>query len=381
VAISLLDTTPADARRSGGGGGSSAGRSASHVTTHRSAVVRSTHRSQVTTRRTAHHERQVKHERRTRHERSLKKEGTSTVESATVKGIHNLPISKAVAGTSLLKARLAVPQNLHPKLTLSHAPGLKFRPRFAPFVQRFWKRPFFWVVIAGIGYVTIPEFYYDPFYSCIGVDDPIYDDCLYILSYAALEDDEVVRLSMPASAVYRYRAKAPVTSDCRACRWDPYVERKWNQSYAWVKIPETGNVTVPDAVYDRFHGFVAANPPDYPRACLVLQDAASAKDESAGARVSMPPGTEYRYQADTAPTQECKSCSLEPFVERKWNHDFVWVQVPQTGNVTVPEDSYDRFYQYASADPPNYAGACKVLTEAVAADTVMATSMDTQGSD
>jgi hypothetical protein len=54
------------------------------------------------------------------------------------------------------------------------------------------------------------------------------------------------------------------------------------------------------------------------------------------------------------------------------------VQVPQTGNVTVPEDAYDRFYQYASAEPPNYTAACKVLTEAAAADTVMTTSLDTR---
>ena len=77
------------------------------------------------------------------------------------------------------------------------------------------------------------------------------------------------------------------------------------------------------------------------------------------------------------PTQECKSCTLQPFVERKWNKEYVWVQVPQTGNVTVPEDSYDRFYGYASAEPPNYPAACKVLVEAAAADTVMTTALDT----
>ena len=54
------------------------------------------------------------------------------------------------------------------------------------------------------------------------------------------------------------------------------------------------------------------------------------------------------------------------------------MQVPQTGNVTVPEDSYDRFYGYASAEPPNYPAACKVLVEAAAADTVMTTALDTR---
>ena len=156
------------------------------------------------------------------------------------------------------------------------------------------------------------------------------------------------------------------------------MERKWNQSFAWVKLPEVGNVTVPDAYYDRFYTFAGANPPNYPQACQVLQDAAAAKDESDTVRISMPPDTDYRYQADAGPTQECKSCTLEPFVERKWNRAFVWVQIPQTGNVTVPEDSYDRFYRYASAEPPNYPAACKVLVEAAAADTVMTTAMDTR---
>ena len=57
-------------------------------------------------------------------------------------------------------------------------------------------------------------------------------------------------------------------------------------------------------------------------------------------------------------------------MERKWNHPFVWVQIPQTGNVTVPEDYYDRFYTLVGQEPPNYHSACKLLAEALAADTV-----------
>jgi hypothetical protein len=255
---------------------------------------------------------------------------------------------------------------------------LKFRPRFAPFVQRHWKKAFFWVAVAGIGYLTIPELYYSSFYSCVSVDDPIWDDCSYILSYAALEEEEeVVRVSMPANTKYRYTVKtAAKPSDCPSCQWDRYVERKWNQSYAWVKLPEVGNITVPDAYYDRFYTYAGANPPNYPQACKVLEDAAAVTEEKEAARISMPSDTEFRYEAANAPTQECKSCTLAPFVERKWNKEYVWVQVPQTGNVTVPEDSYDRFYGYASAEPPNYPAACKVLVEAAAVDTVMTTSLD-----
>jgi hypothetical protein len=306
---------------------------------------------------------------------SFVKKGTL---SAGTLNLRSLPLRKVATGNKFLSGRVAVPKGLAPKLTLAHAPGVKFKPHFTPFVQRHWKKAFFWVAVAGIGYLTIPEFYYDSFYTCMSVDDPIYDDCSYILSYAALEEEEVVRVSMPASAKYRYRAKVAAASDCPSCRWDRFVERKWNQSFAWVKVPQVGNVTVPDAYYDRFYTFAGANPPNYPQACQVLQDAAAVKDESETVRISMPPGTEYRYQADAGPTQECKSCTLEPFVERKWNREFVWVQVPQTGNVTVPEDSYDTFYRYASAEPPNYPAACKVLVEAAAADTVMTTALDTR---
>ena len=306
----------------------------------------------------------------------------SFVKKATIgKGTLNLrrlPLHKAAAGNALLKGRLGVPQNIKPKLTLTHIPAKKFHYHFSPFVQRHWKKAFFWVAVAGIGYITIPELYYDRFYTCMSVDDPIYDDCTYILSYAALEEEEVVRVSMPAAANYRYTVKTAATpTNCPSCRWDRFVERKWNQSYAWVKLPDVGNITVPDAYYDRFYTYAGANPPNYPQACQVLTDAAAVTDEREAVRVSMPSGTDYRYEAETRPTQECKSCTLEPFVERKWNWEYVWVQVPQTGNVTVPEDTYDRFYGYASAEPPNYPAACKVLVEAAAADTVMTTALDT----
>ena len=309
--------------------------------------------------------------------RSFKK-GTTTsfVKKSTIGSgrlnLRSLPRQKAVASSAFMKGRLAVPQNVRPKLTLTKGPSIKFRPRFAPFVQRHWKGAFFWIAIAGIGYLTIPELYYDSFYSCMAVDDPIYDDCAYILSYAALEEEEVVRVSMPASAAYRYRATAPVTPpDCPSCRWDRFVERKWNQSYAWVKLPDVGNITVPDAYYERFYTYAAAAPPNYPQACRVLEDAAAAGEEREVARVTMPGDAQYRYEANSAPTQECKSCTLQPFVERKWNREYVWVQIPQTGNVTVPEDYYERFYGYASAEPPNYSAACKVRVEAAAADTVL----------
>jgi hypothetical protein len=91
----------------------------------------------------------------------------------------------------------------------------------------------------------------------------------------------------------------------------------------------------------------------------------------------MPSTAAYRYSANVAPKSEAGSCSFAPFVERKWNHPFVWVQIPQIGNVTVPEDYYDRFYTLVGQEePPNYHSACKLLAEALAADTVAPTSVE-----
>jgi hypothetical protein len=47
-------------------------------------------------------------------------------------------------------------------------------------------------------------------------------------------------------------------------------------------------------------------------------------------------------------------------------------------NVTVPEDYYDRFYADAAKDPPDYSAACKLLAEAVAADTVAGAPPETE---
>lgn len=117
----------------------------------------------------------------------------SFVKKATLgKGTVNLkalPHYKPVASKGLLKGKLPVPKNIQPKLKLAHFPHKKHHHHFAPFIQRPWKSAFFWVAVAGIGYLTIPALYYDRFYTCMDVDDPIYDDCLYILDEAALEEE------------------------------------------------------------------------------------------------------------------------------------------------------------------------------------------------
>lgn len=206
--------------------------------------------------------------------------------------LKTLPKFKPVVNAGVLKGRVGVPLNIKPKLSLIKGPQLVMRPRFAPFLQRHWKHAFFWVAIAGIGYVTIPELYYDRFYSYISVDDPDYDAAIALLSLAAVEDDdEIVRVPMPTGASYRYTAKAPPQPEARkACALEPFVERKWNSSYVYVQVPEVGNVTVPENDYDKFYGFVSAEPPNYPTACAVLTEAAAADTVIAG--VQMAPGAE-----------------------------------------------------------------------------------------
>jgi hypothetical protein len=50
--------------------------------------------------------------------------------------------------------------------------------------------------------------------------------------------------------------------------------------------------------------------------------------------------------------------------------------MPEGGNVTVREDYYDRFFNYVAQEPPNYIAACKILVEALAADTVAPVSVE-----
>ena len=195
--------------------------------------------------------------------------------------LRGLPIHKVVAGNTLHVGRVGLPQNLRPKLTLTHAPKVPFQHRMAPFVQRHWKKAFFWVAVAGIGYLTIPELYYDRFVTYVSVDDPDYDGCINLLSLAALEEEEElvrVRRPMPASATYRYSAPVapePVSSG-PSCSFEPFIERNWSRPFVWVQIPKIGNVSVPEDYYDRFYGFVGAAPPNYPAACAVLVEAAAA---------------------------------------------------------------------------------------------------------
>jgi len=145
-----------------------------------------------------------------------------------------------------------------------------------PFVQRHWRNPFFWATVAGIGYLTIPELYYDRFYSCVNAVDPDYECAVDLLSAAALNEDKEtvrVRTPMPPNATYRYTASAAPKAEPNTCTFDPFVERQWNLAFVWVQIPQVGNVTVPEDYYDRFFADISKDPPDYTAACKVLAEA------------------------------------------------------------------------------------------------------------
>src|SRR5262249_38560409 len=163
--IILFSTTSVDARRGGGfsrGGGHSPGR-ASHVA-HRAPAMRPSH-SRSSQR--VHHQAARKHvapgktvqsaqrkpnkaagsprkEHQQRPVGSAKRNvaAGSALAAGAVAGkkiAGNLPVSKAVAGTPSIKGRVALPNNVRPKLTLVRAPVVGLRPRFAPFVQRYWR--------------------------------------------------------------------------------------------------------------------------------------------------------------------------------------------------------------------------------------------------
>jgi hypothetical protein len=291
MATALLGAAPAHAR--GGGGGMHF--SPSHTTSMTSSSPRSfvssprsvskiNRTNSFTKTNSSVRHASVHHEPRIKNVTKINKSVIKTVSSSHGSGsgkltFAKLPLFKASAGKANLVGRLSVPTGLKPKLTLAHVPNANFKLRLAPFVQRQWKKAFFWVAIAGVGYLTVPEVYYDRFYRCARVDDPDYEECISVLSYAAIEDEESyrVRTPMPRTASYRYTAKVEPTLEARqTCSFEPFVERQWNRSFVWVQIPQTGNVTVPEDYYEQFTSKLGTEPPNYPGACKVLVEAAAA---------------------------------------------------------------------------------------------------------
>jgi hypothetical protein len=308
LCLLMLFSSSVDARRggggfSGGGGGRSIGPSAPRMSHPGPSAPRSLTQSSQRARNTSNSNkvhRQEQHKRtaagkaaksgnknanaarnQVQHKRigADQKSGSRALQPGQAIGknaLRNLPVSKAVAGTALTRGRVAVPKNLRPRVTLTRAPAIALRPRLLPFVQRHWRNPFFWATVAGIGYLTIPELYYDRFYSCVNVVDPDYECAVDVLSAAALNEDKEtarVRAPMPPDATFKYTANVAPKVEPNACTFDPFVERQWNLAFVWVQIPQVGNVTVPEDYYDRFFADINKDPPDYAAACKVLAEA------------------------------------------------------------------------------------------------------------
>jgi hypothetical protein len=290
MTVACLDVPLAEAHGGGGGGGGHFASFSTHVQSTRSV-------SHVQTRLTARREAHVTHHQHSTHHSAHHSDKLAHVRAHVRDGkvkldkmhLAKLPSHPALTGTMLTKGRLEVPHNLKPKFTLTKLSGPMFQKKMGPFVQKYWKKPYFWVALAGIGYVTVPELYYDRFLGCI--EDEDYDRCVSLMSYAAVEEEDAaarVHHPMPPTASYRYTATlspqqaaggaengaAPASG--RVCTFAPFVERKWNTAFVWVRIPDTGNVTVPEDYYDRFQGAVATSPPNYQAACGVLVEAAAA---------------------------------------------------------------------------------------------------------
>jgi hypothetical protein len=271
VTVVLLDAPLAEAHGRG------------HVTTASTRPTRLVDRHERRQRTQNKVTRVVKKKERAGKELVLHAKGSKTLHEARQ---GNPPIFATAPGSAFFKGRLNVPQDIKPRLTFLTPANSQLQKKLGPFVQKYWKKPYFWVALAGIGYVTVPELYYHRLLGCLEVED--YDGCVSLLSTAAIEEEDDaarVHYPMPPTASYRYSAEVANTAgengtvrpvSGTACSLDRFVERKWNTAFVWVRIPETGNVTVPEDYYERFRGSLAGSPPNYQAECAVLVEAAAA---------------------------------------------------------------------------------------------------------
>jgi hypothetical protein len=187
-----------------------------------------------------------------------------------------IPVRHAVAGTGIQRARLGLPLNLAPRLSLQKAVPTHFHTKWRPFVQRHWKRTFFWVAVAGIGYVTVPEFGYSQFLTYVERDEPDYEGAAKWLNHCATveEGNEVPRVAAPTNLVVHHVAKAEPAPQLDE-RFNRFVNRRWNSAYVWVQVPRVGTVTVPQTVAEQVQGYMANDPPNFEAALQVLEEAAA----------------------------------------------------------------------------------------------------------
>jgi len=170
-------------------------------------------------------------------------------------------------------ARLGVPLGGAQRAFLKVPPRM-IHARFAPFIQRHWKRAVFWTFIAGIGYVTVPSHIYPAFVTYVEAGD--YGPAVTLLTDEAMyeQDTRVVRYAQrPRGVQHRHVVATPEQPGAAPC-YKHFVERSWNQPFGWVLVANVGDVSVPDAHYETFVDRLQQSPPDHSGACELLKEAA-----------------------------------------------------------------------------------------------------------
>ncbi len=192
--------------------------------------------------------------------------------------LRNVPFRATVRPTHLKLGRIAPPPNIVPRLAVKAAPVKFSVNRFKPFLQRHWRRAFFWIAIPTIGYITIPDHAYDRFVTYVERDEPDYDGAIKYLSRVAVEEEgpKVVRVAAPPppSAIKQTVAVAPDASfDTRLAA---FVNRQWSTEFVWIEVPRIGRITCPKALYDQVQPLLAGTPPKFEEAVSLLEEAAAA---------------------------------------------------------------------------------------------------------
>ena len=188
-----------------------------------------------------------------------------------------LPVHRAVAAHGHQSGRSGLPLALTPKHTLHKAVHANLHHSYRPFVQRHWKRAFFWIAVAGIGYVTVPEFGYDRFLTYVERDEPDYAGAARWLNELTVieEGHDVPRVTPPAKIVPQ--AIVAVAPDTKYDdRFDRFVNRRWSTSYVWIMVPRVGNVTVPQTIAPQVEQMLGGNPPNFDAALAMMEEAAAA---------------------------------------------------------------------------------------------------------
>ena len=177
------------------------------------------------------------------------------------------------------------------------------------------------------------------------------------------------RIAPPSNLIAKLTLSAPKPGFL-ATRFKPFLQRHWRTAFFWVAIPTIGYLTIPDHAYDRFVTFVSGSEPDYDGAVKYLSQVAVSEDESHVVRLAPTETVPVRHVVTVAPAPIYDQRFI-PFVNRKWNSEFVTISVPRIGNVTCPVSIVEQVKLQLTQNPPKFDEALALIEEAAAADTVV----------